>query len=831
MSVSVNAADGSCWVASPAMVIHVAADGTVLAEVSGFHYFVAVAADPTDGSCWVADNDGREQVSAVVHLAGDGAELWREDRVFSPNGLAVDPTDGSCWVACNTEVIHFAADGTELLRKGGFTYLRGIAVNSTDGSCWVTDENADSIVHLAHDGTELWRGGGFGYPQGISINSGDGSCWVALWRDKQVVHLAADGTELWRGGQFEGLSSVSVDPADGSCWVAGETQLVHIAMNGSELPAPAVSYVRSVSVNPTDGSCWVGTAHLVLHLAADGSELWRGESFSWPDPVSVNPTDGSCWAHFNGVDADYSVHSEAVHLAPDGSELLRVTDVWLGSGSVDPTDSSIWVTSGDHRAVIHLAEDATELVRAEGFCCPNVAANPADGSCWVADCLHSQVVHLADDGTELVRVGGLTYPSAISVNPTDGSCWAAELSEDAAVVGHFAEDGSLLWKGGNFRTIYNLSVNPTDGSCWVDDVKVGLVHLAQNGTVLHGPFRETLYPWSVSVNPVDGSCWVAGDGGVAHLRSDGVELWRTQEFQGRGISVDPADGSCWVGDAGRGQVAHLVPVPEHGAVFSASYPRLASLWSGPLPVAFYDLSLDNPSSWLWDFGEGTTSTQQNAVHTYTTAGRFHVSLTVVTDLGTDTETKEDYVTLLFKDVTERHWAFEQVMACVDGGIVKGYSDGTYQPEGSVTRDQMAVYISRALAGGDASIPNGPATPSFSDVPSNHWAYKHIEYAVSQNVVKGYTDGTYLPSVAVDRGTMAVYIARAMVAPGGDAAIPDPVPPATFSDVATTFWAYKQVEYCVGQGVVKGYDDGLYHPERVVTRDQMAVYIARAFGLL
>jgi hypothetical protein len=71
----------------------------------------------------------------------------------------------------------------------------------------------------------------------------------------------------------------------------------------------------------------------------------------------------------------------------------------------------------------------------------------------------------------------------------------------------------------------------------------------------------------------------------------------------------------------------------------------------------------------------------------------------------------------------------------------------------------------------------------------------------------------------------------MVAPGGDAAIPDPVPPATFPDVADTFWAYKQVEYCVGQGVVKGYDDGLYHPERVVTRDQMAVYIARAFGLL
>jgi len=116
------------------------------------------------------------------------------------------------------------------------------------------------------------------------------------------------------------------------------------------------------------------------------------------------------------------------------------------------------------------------------------------------------------------------------------------------------------------------------------------------------------------------------------------------------------------------------------------------------------------------------------------------------------------------------------------------------------------------------------------VPPIHWAYKHIEYAVSQNVVQGYEDGTYGPDITLDRGQMAVFIARAMVAPGGDAAIPEPVPPATFPDVPDTFWAYKQVEYCVGQDVVKGYDDGLYHPDYPCTRDQMAVYIARAFGL-
>ncbi len=80
--------------------------------------------------------------------------------------------------------------------------------------------------------------------------------------------------------------------------------------------------------------------------------------------------------------------------------------------------------------------------------------------------------------------------------------------------------------------------------------------------------------------------------------------------------------------------------------------------------------------------------------------------------------------------------------------------------------------------------------------------------------------------------MAVYVARALVAPTGEAALADWVPaaPRNFPDVPDTFWAYIHIEYCVENGVVQGYPDGNYHPGNVVTRDQMAVYIARAFEL-
>jgi hypothetical protein len=187
----------------------------------------------------------------------------------------------------------------------------------------------------------------------------------------------------------------------------------------------------------------------------------------------------------------------------------------------------------------------------------------------------------------------------------------------------------------------------------------------------------------------------------------------------------------------------------------------------------------------------------------------------------------------FPDVLPYHWAYEEVEACCDADIVRGYLDGLYRPEIAVTRDQMAVYVSRALAEGDENVPDFAGAPTFPDVGAEHWALDHVEYAVSQNVVAGYPDGYYRPQYEVTRDQMAVYIARSLVAPTGEAALADYVPadPRNFPDVASDFWAYTHIEYCVENGVVQGYPDGYYHPEYVVTRDQMAVYIARAFGLV
>lgn len=67
--------------------------------------------------------------------------------------------------------------------------------------------------------------------------------------------------------------------------------------------------------------------------------------------------------------------------------------------------------------------------------------------------------------------------------------------------------------------------------------------------------------------------------------------------------------------------------------------------TAPLIVQFTDLSTGGPTSWLWTFGDGNTSTAQNPQHTYAVAGAHTVTLTASHPYDSDTETKTAYITI------------------------------------------------------------------------------------------------------------------------------------------------------------------------------------------
>ena len=903
-SIAIDPTDGSCWISDSREgvdALHIAQDGTRLLEIAGHTagvWYRSLSVNATDGSLWeAADSKGK-----VLHFSRDGDLLWEGSSFRRPSAISANSGDGSCWVGDSSahQVVHLAADGTELSRSYEGSYCPDcLSVNIADGSCWLAEDwiYGDGVVHLSANGGALWRSDASTFPTSpacVSVNPSDGSCWVG--GSGHVTHLAQDGTVLWQNsGDLPPVRDVSVNPVDGSCWIASEDRVIHVAADGEVLGQSTGSAFtpNSISVNPTDGSCWVvDTPHSQLvHLDPTGSELWRSVGYPGAIPMlpasaAVNSADGSCWV------SDASEGS-VIHLGQDGSVLWSsyyVSSLDFSNPTVtavNPADDSCWVATYDISSngvqilgptIAHLssAGDLLWMHWYNQWPFSSISANPTDGSCWISQLNDPawgrvSLSHLDKDGNELVT-GGLWFgnPTSLSVNSTDGSCWVADAGDSTIV--HVASNYTAIWTSApTYSSPSSVSVNSTEGSCWVADTGNNqIVHLASDGSELWRSAGAPTFsgPTSVSVDLKNGSCWVAdtGNNRIVHLAHDGSELWNsTQLWHYPGtptfsapslVSADSTDGACWVLDAGNGQLVRLAPITEvsPAAAFEAT-PR-----SGPQPliVTFTDHSTGNLVLWSWSFGDGTSSVARNPEHQYLRPGNYAVSLTV-TDVGSNTTTQTGSVLVGFPDTPTSFWATEQIVACASAGIVGGYGDGLYHPDWPVTRDQMAVYIARALAGGDESVPTGPAEATFDDVPNTgygdagtdpHWAYKYVEYAVDSNVVQGYAHDDpenpgeiiyrYEPTWTVTRDQMAVYVARAMVAPTGEAALADYVPAdaRNFPDVPNTgcgddktdpFWAYTHIEYCVEHGVVSGYEDGYYRPEWVVTRDQMAVYVARALG--
>ena len=121
--------------------------------------------------------------------------------------------------------------------------------------------------------------------------------------------------------------------------------------------------------------------------------------------------------------------------------------------------------------------------------------------------------------------------------------------------------------------------------------------------------------------------------------------------------------------------------------------------SAPLTVIFTDNSTGNPTSWLWNFGDGTNSTEQNPSHTYSNTGLYDVSLKASNSNGFDYENKTDYITVTGFPNPAAWWRFDEASGRTVYDSSGNGNDGTIQ--GSYSRDTGAC--------GDALYFNGYST--------------------------------------------------------------------------------------------------------------------------
>ncbi|SFM33040.1 PKD domain-containing protein [Methanolobus profundi] len=87
------------------------------------------------------------------------------------------------------------------------------------------------------------------------------------------------------------------------------------------------------------------------------------------------------------------------------------------------------------------------------------------------------------------------------------------------------------------------------------------------------------------------------------------------------------------------QIAYISVYITPVANFSAS----VTSGTAPLSVTFTDLSSNTPTSWLWEFGDGSNSTSQNPTHSYTVAGSYNVTLNATNAAGSNASTRTAYI--------------------------------------------------------------------------------------------------------------------------------------------------------------------------------------------
>ena len=115
----------------------------------------------------------------------------------------------------------------------------------------------------------------------------------------------------------------------------------------------------------------------------------------------------------------------------------------------------------------------------------------------------------------------------------------------------------------------------------------------------------------------------------------------------------------------------------------------------------------------------------------------------------------------FSDVSPDVWSCRYIKRLSELNITGGCGGGNYCPQGLVTREQMAVFIVRALEGNPAANYCNGVAP-FNDVPANSWSCGYIKKLVELGVTQGCGNGNYCPGNEVNREQMAAFLARAFL---------------------------------------------------------------------
>ncbi len=115
---------------------------------------------------------------------------------------------------------------------------------------------------------------------------------------------------------------------------------------------------------------------------------------------------------------------------------------------------------------------------------------------------------------------------------------------------------------------------------------------------------------------------------------------------------------------------------------------------------------------------------------------------------------------------------------------------------------------------------------FEDIKVGSDYAEAITFLSDLGVITGKDDGKYHPEDTITRAEACALIARMMT---GETSVSKWTGASTFVDVPASHWAESAIGYCVANGVVKGYGDGIFKPDQQITDEEFVAMLTRAMG--
>ena len=175
----------------------------------------------------------------------------------------------------------------------------------------------------------------------------------------------------------------------------------------------------------------------------------------------------------------------------------------------------------------------------------------------------------------------------------------------------------------------------------------------------------------------------------------------------------------------------------------------------------------------------------------------------------------------FLDVSRVDWFYYDVRYVCENGLMNGTSRNRFSPYGTATRGMLVTILYRM-----ENEPRCFGSAAFSDVKPGAYYEKAVVWASQNNIVSGYTDGTFRPDAPVTREQLASILYRYTLYRGQDVSAGETTSLTGYGDAqAVSNYALPAMRWACGTGFLQG-ANGKLNPSGLATRAQLAAMLHR-----